>query len=323
MHEEKDLVAIRFHFNTLSSEQLLLLPFYHDVRNEIIDPRKFVQETRYFWRKCKSRLGPLNTVLVMELRDRCYYNPRTGEKRDHCYPSLDELARSIGVSKATIKRALADERVRPFVRTEPKYRVDPKINKKVRSSNIYHVAMDDPLLPDDETVLMDKLFKRFCRDGFVPKEQKERSFPPPEAPRSPRAQNEPQVHSSRAQNELHIYEAQNEPVRNTVRRSTLNNVNVEKNLLMDRKEIETRVSLLVKDMLEVLKDPSSRNFYRLAARRILESQGSEELIYRALSETKQEALAGNIKKSKGACFTYILKRYCKEYGVSLSREVVR
>jgi len=318
MHDEETRARIQAYLHSLSPEQLRLIPFYHDIRNEIIEPRKFVQETKYFWRRWKSLLGPLNTVLIMEMRDRCYYNPRTGEKRAYCYPSLDNLARSIGVSKATIKRALADEKVKPFVRSEPNYRVDPKMNKKIRSSNTYHIAMDDPLLPEDEERLMEKLFQRLCKEGPAPiiLNAPDKTIPAPR-PKSPGAHFEPQVHPSRVQIEPHIYEAQNELISNTVK-STLNNENVSEASSTDANEQEAKVNLLVQDMLDVLQDPESRNFYRLVARRVLEAEGNPELIYRALSETKVAARSGKIKKTKGACFTFHIKEYCKERGISLT-----
>lgn len=137
----------------LAQERLEVLPFYHDLRNQIVHPTNLHVETRYFFRKWKPMLGPVLTLLIMELRDRCYYNPRTGERRDYCWPSQEELARAIGVSVRTVIRALQDPLARKFVRVQHRYRYDPTMGKKVRTSSAYVVAMDDPLLPDDDAVL--------------------------------------------------------------------------------------------------------------------------------------------------------------------------
>ena len=134
-------------------ERLEVLPFYHDLRNQIVRPLNLHVETRYFFRKWKSELGPVLTLLIMELRDRCYYNPRTGERRDYCWPSQEELARAIGVSVRTVIRALQDPLAGKFIRVQHRYRYDPALGKKVRTSSAYVVSMDDPLRPEDEAVL--------------------------------------------------------------------------------------------------------------------------------------------------------------------------
>jgi len=137
----------------LRNERLEVLPFYHDLRNQIVRPLNLHVETRYFFRKWKSDLGPVLTLLIMELRDRCYYNPRTGERRDYCWPSQEELARAIGVSVRTVIRALQDPLAGQFIRVQHRYRYDPSMGKKVRTSSAYVVSMDDPLRPEDEAVL--------------------------------------------------------------------------------------------------------------------------------------------------------------------------
>jgi hypothetical protein len=59
----------------------------------------------------------------------------------------------MGVSVDTIARALKGKLASLFVRVEPRYRYDPIRKKKIRTSSIYHVAIDDPLLPEDEKSL--------------------------------------------------------------------------------------------------------------------------------------------------------------------------
>jgi DNA-binding MarR family transcriptional regulator len=65
-------------------------------------------------------------------------------------------------------------------------------------------------------------------------------------------------------------------------------------------------------ILEQLGDRKSLGFYRKVARLM-----PEGVIYRALSETKDADLTGRIRRSRGACFTDLVKRYAKELQVSL------
>lgn len=69
---------------------------------------------------------------------------------------------------------------------------------------------------------------------------------------------------------------------------------------------------LVNEMIEVLGDEKSRAFYTKVAKLC-----PSDLIYRCLSEVKDEWLQGKVRKSRGALFTDKLKRYCKEWGIDL------
>jgi len=64
--------------------------------------------------------------------------------------------------------------------------------------------------------------------------------------------------------------------------------------------------------LEVCGDEKSTNFYKKVAR-LLDGQD----IYRALSETKEIRDTGVIKKTTGAVFTNIIKKYAMEEGIKL------
>ncbi len=176
----------------LGDERLEVLPFFHDLRNQIVHPLNVHVETRYFFRKWKAELGPVLTLLIMELRDRCYYNPRTGERRDYCWPSQEELARAIGVSVRTVIRALQDPLAARFIRVRHRYRYDPALGKKVRTSSAYLVSMDDPLRPEDEAVLTRMVAERILaeetaqRDRLIAGQRDADSpFNPDDARRSP------------------------------------------------------------------------------------------------------------------------------------------
>lgn len=75
---------------------------------------------------------------------------------------------------------------------------------------------------------------------------------------------------------------------------------------------EAELKGLVQSMIEVLGDEHSRGFYTKVARLC-----PSDVIYRFLSEVKDEWLQGRVKKSKGALFTDKIKRYCKERGIDL------
>ena len=96
------------------------------------------------------------------------------------------------------------------------------------------------------------------------------------------------------------------------------NVNAMRGPLGDQTERQAQIQGLVGEMIEVLQDPQSMSYYAFLARRILEAYESPELIFRALSETKEEARMGKIRRSRGAFFVDLIKRYCAEDGVSLN-----
>jgi hypothetical protein len=173
----------------LTPEQARLLPFYHDLRNEIVEPDKVVVNTQYFWTKWAPRLGPTLTALVVCLRRHCYYNRATRERRDWCFPEQATLAREIGVeSTKTIRAALGHPLAARFVRREARYVYDPARGKKIRTSDVYHVALDDPLTPEDETLLALRAAERLLAEG-----QKAELAPPAATPRRPSGKNDRQV----------------------------------------------------------------------------------------------------------------------------------
>lgn len=151
---------------SLTPEQARLLPFYHDLKNEIVEPDKVVVSSQYFWTRWAPRLGPTLTALVVCLRRHCYYNKLTQERRDWCFPEQATLAREIGVeSTKTIRAALQHPEAAYFVRREARYVYDPHRGKKVRTSDMYYVAMDDPLTPEDEALLVVRATERLLTSG--------------------------------------------------------------------------------------------------------------------------------------------------------------
>jgi DNA-binding XRE family transcriptional regulator len=245
-----------------------LQPFYHDLRNQLVNPTDVMICSHYFFREWKPRLGPVLSLLIMELRDRCYRNKATGEVRNTCWPSQTELARSLGVSVNTIARALKGEVVSLFVRVEPRYRYDPIRKKKIRTSSIYHVAIDDPLLPEDETVLNELITNELAVDT------------------SPKPQNGGQDSSPKMEEE-EVYEE-------------YKNVNDRKIL---SEEGKGRREYLAKEIAKSLGDEQNLGCYLKVAESI-----PEPILFETLSIVKDIARQGKIKKSKGALFIDLIKR---------------
>ena len=73
----------------------------------------------------------------------------------------------------------------------------------------------------------------------------------------------------------------------------------------------------MEEIVTVTADQHSRAFYYKIARLALETPRLRDLIYRCLSEVKEEAHAGMIRTNKGAVFTDKLKRNCAEHGIDL------
>ena len=73
-----------------------------------------------------------------------------------------------------------------------------------------------------------------------------------------------------------------------------------------------KVQALVEDMLNTLRDEKSRAFYVKIAKSC-----PQDMIYRALSETKQDYSDSSIRKNRGAIFTEKIKRYAKEADIDL------
>jgi hypothetical protein len=87
------------------------------------------------------------------------------------------------------------------------------------------------------------------------------------------------------------------------------NVNVN---VLKEKEKNVNVTPLVHDILAVVGDKHSRAFYIKVARVL-----DPDLIYRALSEVKEEERLGMIRTTKGAVFTDKIKRWAAERGIQL------
>lgn len=93
--------------------------------------------------------------------------------------------------------------------------------------------------------------------------------------------------------------------------TTINSItnNVSKQISKESYQTEA----LVLQMLDILGDSHSKNFYRKVAEKC-----PPQMIFTALSEVKDSAYRSKIKKSKGAFFTDLIKRYAQRQGIKLT-----
>src|SRR5262249_5652992 len=91
-------------------------------------------------------------------------------------------------STKTIRAALRHPLARHFVRREARYTYDPKRGKKVRTSDMYYVAMDDPLTPEDEARLALRAAARLLAGG-----REAELAPPAPAGGAPTGRKRPQI----------------------------------------------------------------------------------------------------------------------------------
>ena len=139
-------------------DTIALQEAYANLYNEIVKPDRVFVATQYFRKKWMPLLGPSLAWVIIALRQHCYWSRETGEKRDWCLISQDELATEAGISVATLKRLLKQEYADRFIiEVSHRYRYDPKKRKQVRKKSRYRIRMDDPLLPEDEALLREKL----------------------------------------------------------------------------------------------------------------------------------------------------------------------
>jgi hypothetical protein len=247
-----------------------------------------------------------------------YYNKKTKDKRDWCFPGQETLAKDIGVSAKTIARELKKEIAKNFIRREARYIYNHELKKKVRTTDTFYIAMDDPLIPEDETLLKKRVAEKLFKNEKHPVKDplKDKSSPTGQSVLqvgSPTGQSVPQVEKSgksgppNGQIVPHIssdkLSEEDVLLRNT------NNVNVSKKSLNKQRY---QINGLVEQILDLCQDKKSTRFYTKVASII-----PDQTIYRALSEVKDTALTSEVRKSKGAIFTYLIKKYAQEQGIAL------
>lgn len=146
-----------------NNDVMALQEAYANVYNEIVKPDRVFVATQYFRKKWLPLLGPSLAWVIVALRQHCYWNRETGEKRDWCTISQEELAAEAGISVATLKRLLKQEYTDKFIiDITHRYRYDHKRRKQVRRKSMYRIRMDDPLTPEDEVRLKELLAQKLA-----------------------------------------------------------------------------------------------------------------------------------------------------------------
>lgn len=144
-----------------NSGLLALQEAYANVYNEIVKPDKVFVATQYFRKRWVPLLGPALGWVITALRQHCYWNKNTGEMRDWCLVTQQELADEVGISVSTLKRLLQHEHAGKFITDVTyRYRYDASLQKQVRKPSMYRVRMDDPLVPEDEERLKELVAQR-------------------------------------------------------------------------------------------------------------------------------------------------------------------
>jgi len=290
----------------LDYEKANLEPYYQDIKNEITQPDNVTVTTKYFWTKWAPALGPVATCLILRLRQYCYYNRLTGEKREYCWPSQTSLAAEVGIKdKKTVQKAISLLESHGFVRREANYRYDPVQRKKVRTTDTYFISMDDPLVEEDKVQVLIKTAERIVKNkanafentGVLPKGKIS-----PQVPSS--------VDNSRPKGKISSYEAGENFPQKKYLEEVLNNVRT----LDDKTASKERVGHLVALLEDKLgRAGDNRRYYELVARTVPEPLIMQALA--AVSDKFQESFDGTkegIRVGKSAYFTGVLKNLMKK-----------
>lgn len=141
-----------------------------DAQASITRPTQIALATHYFRTEWVHQLGATNAWLVMILRSRCYWNKESGQVRDTCVMSIQELADLLGVSTRTVIRSLQDPLVQKFVTGQERvYERRASDNRKIPSRSRFHVLLTmDPLTPPDEAAFAEILLSEALHYGLDP-----------------------------------------------------------------------------------------------------------------------------------------------------------
>ena len=330
---------------SIRPQTLHLAPQYRRLRDTILRPQLRLTESRYFWDHWKPRLGADAAILIMELRDRCnralaaagappdttsrtlsntlnglgsrVEQPSTvdgSDGRDGCTISASELAGTCGFSRVTLWRLLQRDDVRRFVRVEHNYVYDRRLGKKRRTVSTYHVAMEDPLTDEDEAHLEQLVAASGSADESAPGVRPPSSVqnemlvvdnPPPRFhPATNRGGSipKPQNVAETIFKERLAPNGETAPV--PTREPTRPHVDIW------RKYPE--LAHYVEEAEQLLGDAHSRGFYLKALKRLY--PGHMGPWQRALGMAREQT---NIRRSRGALFTRLLRAFAAEAGVEL------
>ncbi|MBW3624449.1 MAG: hypothetical protein KY468_13670 [Armatimonadetes bacterium] len=328
----------------LTGDQLQIQPGYPTAREEILRPDRLEAETAYFWDQWAPRLGPSATLLIVRMRQACRRAGSSHEPDASVSLSYGEIGRFCGMSASTIKRLLQQDDVRRFIRKEAQMRESAM--GMVDAPNRYVVMMTDPLTPEDEDRLRDRLADRLLTRELL-------HAPAPSSPQKPvRNDLTPPVQidpEPPVQNE-HAGVVQNEPVPpgqigpgHAAKRASLLNARnrrkpgissppAPKATMQNVKEHEERnvnnvtnglpyiESPAIEDwalrLVELTGDDKSINFYRKAARILLQRK-AEGILDHAVGRVKEAMREGKARRP-AALLTSTLLTLAEEQGIFIT-----
>lgn len=283
-------------------EMIHLEGFFLSARNEIVNPSQGVPATKYFWDKWAPELGPNLSILIMQLRKHCIYNQHEERGGSTTFLSLEEIAKECGMSKSTVKRELRNPVVKSFIKIYPNYKYNERLRKKVRCPNTYQVALDDPIHPSDESKLVELKDKRTLVNDT------EKAAGDLKSNLSFRSEKPVDNSPPKAQNELHIYGAQNDPAfyNNKTYNVNVHNVHLKKQENSQKRKLSLKPSqeLLLRKILFVTKDEKSEPFFRQVVRNC-----SMASIENAIEDIQTYASSGRKVGNMGALFTSRIKSH--------------
>jgi len=135
--------------------------YYQHAYTAIVQPDKIEAFTQYFRWRWRPLLGPGLSELVRELRQMCYLGKgREQTRRNTVEITQHELARRLGISRATLQRYLQRDRYGRFTKNqylnkfilevETITRYDEDKRRVVNDKTRYTIAIDEPIAPEDE-----------------------------------------------------------------------------------------------------------------------------------------------------------------------------
>jgi len=143
---------------------------FADAQAHITQPTRIALTAHYFRTAWVPQLGATNAWLIMALRSRCYWNKESGQVRDTCVMSTQDIADLLGTSTRTVIRSLQDPLVHKFVAVQGRvYERRAEHGRKIPSRSRFQVRLTmDPLTPPDEAAFARILLSDAARYGLDP-----------------------------------------------------------------------------------------------------------------------------------------------------------
>jgi chromosomal replication initiation ATPase DnaA len=165
----QDALEVRFEMDpgeaeTAEQPELFFTGSYRDAYNEIVQPDNVLCMTRYYCDKWRPLLGNDLWILLWEMRRRCFWGRGDRVNKDILEMTFEDLGKIINVSEATARRLLYPrdpkkrELLKRFVtKIGVRRNYSKEVNRVVNEDTAWRVRLDDPLTPEDEEKLKNRL----------------------------------------------------------------------------------------------------------------------------------------------------------------------